>query len=51
VAARRRASLYGLMCEVANDDKVAKLSAAQQASYLRQMDDKNRNSKALASAR
>ena len=36
------------MCEVVNDDKVAKLSAAQQASYLRQMDDKNRNSKALA---
>ncbi len=48
MAARRRSSRYGLMAEVANDDKVAKLSAAQQAAYLRNVEGENRNAKALA---
>lgn len=48
MAIRRRQSLFGLMCEVANDDKVAKLSAAQQADYLRQVGGPHRNAKALA---
>ncbi len=48
MAARRRGSLFGLMNEVANDEKVAKLSAAQQADYLRTVEGSNRNAKALA---
>lgn len=48
MAARRRQSLYGMMCEVANNEKVAQLSAAQQADYLRTVEGKNKNAKALA---
>jgi hypothetical protein len=47
----RRASMVSLLAEVANDDKVARLSAAQQADYLRDVGaagGSNRNGKALA---
>lgn len=45
---RRRSSLLVKMREIANDDKVAQLSAAQQADYLRTVEDKSKNNKALA---
>jgi hypothetical protein len=46
--AKRRASLFGAMQQIANDDKVAQLSAAQQADYLRKVEGTNKNAKALA---
>ncbi|XWV25083.1 hypothetical protein QJ856_gp0694 [Tupanvirus deep ocean] len=44
---KRKKTIFQLMLEVANDDRVSKLNSAQQADYLRSLDT-NRNTKALS---
>ncbi|XWV26343.1 hypothetical protein QJ857_gp0731 [Tupanvirus soda lake] len=44
---KRKKTIFQLMLEVANDDRVSKLNSAQQADYLRSLSS-NRNTKALS---
>jgi hypothetical protein len=47
VLEKRKKTIYNVMLQIANDDRVGKLNAAQQADYLRTVN-LNKNTKALA---